>query len=117
MNKRCIVNTGVSVYGVSKKRILERSTKSHSTVEIDEINSSDVWSGFRVGSRAKVFHRNYKLNNNFKYIYGEHDGYKKLKGNPIHSRLWLLDNEQLEVVDHIKGNSLHKICIRYYLSL
>lgn len=115
MNKRCIVNSGISVYGVSKKRLFERSTKSHSTVEIDEINSSDVWSGFRVGNRAKVFNRNHKINNNLKYIFGEHDGYKKLKGNPIHSRLWLLDDEQLEVVDHIKGNSLHKICIRYYL--
>mgnify|MGYP001429149481 CR=1 FL=1 len=115
MNKRCIVNSGVSVYGVSKKRLFERSTKSHSTIEIDNINSSDVWSGFRVGNRARVFNRNIKMINEAKYIYGEHDGYKKLQGNPIHSRLWALHDDKLEVVDHIKGNSYHKICIRYYL--
>ncbi len=50
--KRLIVNGGTSTYEISKKRDFERSSASHSTVEIDGKNSSEVWGGFRVARRA-----------------------------------------------------------------
>ena len=52
--KPIIVDKGVSTYEKNSIRLLERSTKSHNCLTIDELNSSDVWSGFRVGNRAKV---------------------------------------------------------------
>ena len=36
-------------------RYKQRSTELHSTITIDNQNSSKVWSGFRVANRAKVF--------------------------------------------------------------
>ena len=48
-----IVDTGVSTYEKNDRRLLERSTSSHNCVGLGS-NSSDVWSGFRVGKRAKV---------------------------------------------------------------
>ena len=48
-----IVDTGVSTYEKNDRRLLERSTSSHNCV-VSGTNSSDVWSGFRVGSRANV---------------------------------------------------------------
>ena len=48
-----IVDTGVSTYEKNDRRLLERSTSSHNCVVLDS-NSSDVWSGFRVGKRANV---------------------------------------------------------------
>ena len=54
-DQRFFVNLGVSTYETSKRRLLERSTKSHNTVEINKKNSSDVWSSFRVASRASTF--------------------------------------------------------------
>ncbi len=48
-----IVDTGVSTYEKNDKRLLERSTLSHNCV-VSGKNSSDVWSGFRVGKRAAV---------------------------------------------------------------
>jgi len=48
-----IVDTGVSTYDKSERRQLERSTSSHNCV-VSGGNSSDVWSGFRVGKRAIV---------------------------------------------------------------
>ena len=48
-----IVNTGVSTYEKNNRRFLERSTNSHNCVVLGD-NSSDVWSGFRVGKRANV---------------------------------------------------------------
>ena len=48
-----IVDTGVSTYEKNARRLLERSTRSHNCV-VSGGNSSDVWSGFRVGRRANV---------------------------------------------------------------
>ena len=48
-----IVDTGVSTYEKNDRRSLERSTSSHNCL-VSGKNSSDVWSGFRVGKRATV---------------------------------------------------------------
>ena len=48
-----IVDTGVSTYEKNERRQLERSTNSHNCIVLGR-NSSDVWSGFRVGKRAVV---------------------------------------------------------------
>ena len=48
-----IVDTGVSTYEKNDRRLLERSTRSHNCI-VSGRNSSDVWSGFRVGKRANV---------------------------------------------------------------
>ena len=50
--KRLLVNSGISRYGTSLIRQFERSTEAHNTVAIDNKNSSEVWSGFRVARRA-----------------------------------------------------------------
>lgn len=52
--ERVFVNTGISRYGSDHKRLQERSTAAHNTVEIDGLNSSQVWSGFRVAKRNKI---------------------------------------------------------------
>jgi hypothetical protein len=49
-----IVDTGTSTYENNSRRNIERSTQSHNCVVIENKNSSDVWSSFRVGKRAKV---------------------------------------------------------------
>ena len=48
-----IVDTGVSTYEKNDRRLIERSTRSHNCIVLGG-NSSDVWSGFRVGRRANV---------------------------------------------------------------
>ena len=49
-----LVDTGISTYENNSRRNIERSTESHNCVMIENKNSSDVWSSFRVGKRAKV---------------------------------------------------------------
>ena len=48
-----LVDTGVSTYEKNDRRQLERSTKSHNCIVLGS-NSSDIWSGFRIGKRANV---------------------------------------------------------------
>lgn len=49
-----VVDTGISTYNKTKRRQYERSSAAHNVVVIDNLNSSEVWGGFRVGRRAKV---------------------------------------------------------------
>ncbi len=50
-----IVDTGTSVYGGNTQlRQSERSTASHNTVQIEDLEQSEIWSDFRMGRRARV---------------------------------------------------------------
>lgn len=53
--QRVIVNGGTSRYGAGPERLAERGTAAHSTVQIDGVDSSEVWGGFRVARRARPF--------------------------------------------------------------
>ena len=65
-----IVDTGVNTYEKNDRRLLERSTSSHNCVVLGG-NSSDVWSGFRVGKRVTV---NIGLDDDQK-LTASHDGF------------------------------------------
>lgn len=53
--KEVLVDTGTSVYGGNpKQRNLERGTAAHNTVQIDDMEQSEIWGEFRMARRAKV---------------------------------------------------------------
>lgn len=93
--KPLIVDTGTSTYEKNKIRHLERSTSSHNTVTIDNANSTDVWSGFRVGRRAKVN----LLEDRMDCIYASHNGYRGR--GVIHKRKWSISDGALQIYDLI----------------
>ena len=107
--KRAIVNSGTSLYGISDERHKQRSTLSHSTVVIDEQNSSEVWSGFRVGRRANLLNIQTKNNKNNTKVLASHDGYKRLQGSPIHKREWSFFDNQIIIKDSITGKKSHRV--------
>ncbi len=65
-----VTDVGVSTYEKNERRLLERSTASHNCISWGD-NSSDVWSGFRVGQRAKVK----LLQDTESSVVAEHDGH------------------------------------------
>ena len=93
--RRVVVNGGTSCYGLSARRLLERGTAAHSTVQVASQDSSEVWSGFRVGRRARPG----KLQVDGWAVSCSHDGYRYLPGAPVHSRLWQFDKGSLVVQD------------------
>jgi uncharacterized heparinase superfamily protein len=101
--ERVVVNGGTSVYGLGEQRLLERSTASHSTLEIDGISSSEVWSGFRVGRRARVRDVEAQTIEGVLRAGAAHDGYRWRSGRPTHRRDWALSADGLEVLDRIEG--------------
>ncbi len=111
--ERVFVNSGTSQYGLSPQRLLERQTKSHNTVEIDGKDSSQVWSGFRVAKRARVFNRRCETQGQKLIMSASHDGYKTLLGGAIHSRVLELNENTLKVIDDFSGKYESAIA-RYY---
>ena len=103
--ERVIVNSGTSEYGLSKRRFHQRRTRSHNTIEVDNNDSSQVWSGFRVAKRARVIERRSALNLDKSIILkAAHDGYKSTFGGCTHSRELNFDGESLIVDDELQGH-------------
>jgi uncharacterized heparinase superfamily protein len=107
--KRVIVNSGISTYESGNERSMQRGTLTHSTITVDNNNSSEVWAGFRVAKRAKVFNINKsKKGGNIEFS-ACHDGYKRFGEKIIHCREWAVSERLLEVMDKVTGGGKHEI--------
>ena len=102
--QRLFVNSGTSRYGVDGERHRQRGTAAHNTLTVDEQNSSEVWSGFRVARRARVQILAASSSAGHIAIEGRHDGYARLPGRNLHTRCWVLDDRSLRVEDKVSGN-------------
>lgn len=112
--QRVIVNSGTGEYGLTQERLRQRSTSAHSTIELDDKSSSEVWSGFRVAQRARVSKVEInKTDNNLDFT-AVHDGYTRLASKPLHMRNWKVADGILEIVDNVTG-SQNKVQSRFYL--
>jgi uncharacterized heparinase superfamily protein len=101
--QRLFVNSGTSTYQISPLRCHQRSTAAHNTVEVNSENSSDVWSSFRVGRRARPYaveasHRKHRL-----HIAASHDGYAWLPRKPMVRREWVVTSRSVTVVDAVSS--------------
>ena len=90
-----IVDRGISTYEKNLIRQEERSTSSHNTVKIGSREQTQVWGGFRVAKRAKVFGLTEKTN----CITASHDGYLDI--GLVHTRSFLWEEGQVTIEDEI----------------
>ena len=111
-SNRIIVNSGTSTYENNNLRLFQRSTSSHSTVEIDKMNSSEVWHCFRTARRRAP--ENIELIKSKKQIKvkAEHRGYHFFSKN-THRREWIFSSNKVCVNDMIK-NDYESAISRFY---
>ena len=113
--ERVIVNSGISEYAETKMRLLQRKTRSHSTIEVNGEDSSQVWNSFRVGNRAKVVKRDCFLDSNDTIVMNAtHNGYKKWLGGCLHSRKINFGKSYLSISDYIHGSYKSAISRIYF---
>lgn len=93
---RVIVNTGISLYGNSEKRLAQRKTSAHNTVVVEGVDSSEVWGGFRVARRARVTKR--EVDASERYFMGAHDGYQRI-GAGLHERRFYVAESKINIKD------------------
>jgi uncharacterized heparinase superfamily protein len=111
--QRVVVNSGTSRYGIGPERLRQRGTAAHSTVQVDGVDSSEVWGGFRVARRARPFGLEI-VEDDVLSVSCAHDGYMRLRGHPVHRRCWQLAERSLKVIDTIEGD-FHEAVARYHL--
>lgn len=109
--RRVLVNSGTSVYGNGSERQRQRGTAAHNTVRVDECDSSEVWSGFRVARRARTFDVRY----DDVTLAGRHDGYRRLPGKPIHYRQWTTVRNGVDIVDELAGSGPHLVEVFFHI--
>jgi uncharacterized heparinase superfamily protein len=100
---RVLVNSGISEYGVSAERLRQRKLSAHNTVSINGLDSSEVWSGFRVARRAKIIKRDVSVFDDNIQFSAAHDGFKKLGVNCEHERSWSVTQSSINIVDTLAG--------------
>lgn len=103
--RRLVVDCGVSTYNTSADRDRQRGTAAHNTLTIDGADSSEVWGGFRVGRRARIF--DVGIADDGKSFWASHDGYRRI--GITHHRNWRLSGSGLNVLDRITGHGAHSI--------
>lgn len=101
--QRIFVNSGTSEYGSNFERQRQRGTRAHNTVCVEGINSSEVWSGFRVGARANIKNRFIGYHGDYMYAIGEHDGYARTHEGLTHVREFFLNEKSLKIRDKISS--------------
>lgn len=101
---RVFVNSGTSVYGLGPERLRQRKTEAHNTVTVDDKDSSEVWSGFRVARRAYPSKPVVSESQNAINVECSHDGYMRLPGKVTHTRKWLIEPNQLHILDRLSGS-------------
>ena len=100
-NSPVFVDTGTSTYNIGDIRAKERSTEAHNSVMVSNVNSSEVWSGFRVAKRANVTIEN-ELEQS---IEASHDGYLNL--GVLHKRAWAWSPHKISIIDDLSGASIN----------
>lgn len=107
-DQRVIVNGGTSTYSDIDLRGYERSTAAHSTVEVNDQNSSEVWSHFRVARRAYPRDLAVKSIDGGFQVDCSHDGYAWLNCSATHTRKWRATKNTLFIEDLVKARKSAK---------
>lgn len=113
---RVIVDGGVYDYELGQMRDYCRSTKAHNTVEIDGRDQCEMWAAFRVARRGHPYDVKWLPSESGFRLSGWHDGYKRLKGKPVHHREFTWHNSgTLTVKDRIIVSCPKSITSRLHL--
>jgi hypothetical protein len=92
-----IVDTGVSTYESGERRLLERSTESHNTVQLGRLEQSEMWGTFRVGRRARI----QGVRTGPDFVEAAHDGFSTV--GCAHWRRFELGSSELTIVDELRN--------------
>ena len=114
--KEILIDSGVFTYEPGVERSECRSTKAHNTVEVDESNSAEIWSAFRVARRGHTTIREYSNKDNKVLISAVHDGYQKcLKNGVFHERTIVIQNSVITIADKLYGKGRHTFSSRFHI--
>ena len=108
--QRLFVDPGTWGYDLDDRRNYDRSTRSHNTVCVDGLDSSEVWHIFRCGRRAYPESVEVRERSNGFTASAGHTGYRHLPGGPRPWREVTLHGDQRLVIrDRCDGEGAHRL--------
>lgn len=114
--RRIVVDSGCCQYEDSSIRQYIRGNVGHNTITIDRQNQSEVWGAHRCARRAKPLFAKIRKEQDGTIIFeGAHDGYRRLKGSPVHHRKIVWFNNKYLIEDRIEGRGRYGIESRLHI--
>lgn len=93
-----------------------RSTQAHNTIEIDKKDQSVSKGLFLWTRKANTEVILWHPTPDGGIIIAQHDGYKRLKGRPIHKRRFEINNNKININDQILGTGNHQLDFRLHFA-
>jgi len=113
--QRVITDPGVFEYNPGELRDFARSTRNHNTVTLDGQDQTEFWQAFRVGRRASITTCEVDGSPESATVFAAHDGYRRLRGRPIHTRHLTMTPHQITIKDSILYGSGQRAIARLIL--
>ena len=113
---RIIVDQGVFTYHPGFERDFSRSSISHNTITLNNLDQSDCWSSFKVGRRARTKVTKFEKFEDGFYLKAFHNGYQHLKGKPLVYREMFIKPKNILFNDYVDGYFMHTVKSRILFS-
>jgi len=109
-SQRIVCDTGVYAYQDRVMRPYVRATAAHNTVRINGAEQSEIWKEFRVARRAypEMTSVDAGADGTLRVV-GQHYGYHRLMGQPVHRREFEFHHGGLVLLDTVTGTGTHVI--------
>lgn len=114
-DQRVFVNSGISTYHDLPLRCFQRSTIAHNTLSIDQKNSSQVWSKFRVASRSHILEKKSSTDGHSIIFEASHNGYQSISKPCIHKRAISIQDRSIVIEDTVTSRGKHEAHMYFYL--
>lgn len=113
--ERLIVNCGAAPPSVGPWRDAARATAAHSTLVVDDTNSSELRPE-GLGRVPTVVEAQRQEANGAHWLEASHDGYRTVNGATHHRRLYLAESgEDIRGEDSIEGPNTLPLAVRFHL--
>jgi uncharacterized heparinase superfamily protein len=114
--ERIIVNCGARPSREAVWQMAQRATAAHSTMVVDDTNSSEILADGGIGRRPEHVECTREEDGGNVWVTGTHDGYRPLLGLVHQRRLYLSgDGEDLRGEDTLTGTHTGSFAVRFHL--
>lgn len=114
-----LIDPGTCEYvGIGKERNLFRGTAAHNTLTIDGADQSEGEGPFSWLNHAHGQAERWIAGEKFDYFAGNHDGYRRLPGSPVHRRFVFHRKRRFWLVrDRVEGAGKHHLHLSWHIGL
>ena len=113
---RVIVDSGCCQYEDGEMRRYNRGNPGHNTLTIDGGNQSEVWGAHRCARRARPVYARLASHPDGTLLFeGAHDGYRRLRGSPVHHRRIAYAARSYLIEDRVEGEGVREIVSRLHI--